>query len=306
MAQDRILGYHQYDRPGQYHIEWHKVDAPTERSMFDGFHIGWEWELELGGESFNNAKKIVKALGHDITTTDMVVVAEDGSLTDGFEIISQPVNIGYMFNENGQGFDIPAACRMADDLGYSGQGVGSGRQQRGGHAGIHFNFSRDELGIHENAEHKFYCLLLNNYEWMYKKFSRRAGTNNEWYYCPFPEGHQMSRITPMTLRTDYEGTIERLQKLAHAGRTHSIAINTSKSSVIEVRFMCSTTYPEYFVGALQLMFMIAWAVRNMTIEQITAVNFPWFRQVANLNGFEDFLTSCSRSRIDVDELRFPV
>lgn len=303
MAQTEILNYHDYEEGRRHPIPWVKLDAPTKRKAFDGIHIGFEWEIECGGTNFTKVKAIAKALGVDIERENKLIAARDSSLTDGVELIGQPVNIGFMLNEDGHGYNLTAACKKADELGY----VGQGDRNRGGHAGIHFNFGRDELNPLENAEHKMMCILLNNYEWLYKKFSRRETTADRWRYCPMPlSENEIKRITPMSLRTDYDGCIRRLQDFAQASRRHSVAINTSKAKVIEIRFMCSTTYPRYFLGAVQLMYMIAYAVRECNLEQITAINFPWFRQVALLNGFNEFIETCDANRVGVNELNFPV
>lgn len=283
MAQSRIFGYHSY----LGNIPWVVRRVPTDRAQFDKYVIGWEWELEVGGESFSNAKEIVKALGFDLTADDDIVVSEDGSLDDGMEIISQPGNYGYHFKT----MNLDAGCRKADELGYCGE-------EHGG-AGLHFNISRDTLG-HGHIDEAFMLLLLNNKHWMYDKFSRRANTRGGFSYCELPCNRDAKPITVMDLRRDCYEVHRRLRDMADNSDSHYAAISLAKTGLVEVRFMCSTTYPVYFKGALQLMFMMAYAVDQMTLEELCTVDYAWFYQVAKANGFQEFLDSCRPHRVNVN------
>lgn len=293
MSQTRIVGYHSY--VGE--MNWEPIRIPSDKAQFDKFNVGWEWELESGGQSFSNARAICLALGYDLHNTDRIVVATDSSLTNGFEIVGPPGNYAFHMGIGEGSINITAACEKAAELDYTGED--------GGHAGLHFNIDRSCFRNQGDIEEKFMLLLLNNKDWMFDEFSRRRGTRNQWSYCPFPSD-DISKLTPMSFRRDYDASVRRLLAMSRASDRHCTAINLSKQNIIEARFIASTTYPKYFLGSIQLIFMMCWAVDNLSLEELSCVRFPWFRQVARGAGLTQFIETCEQRRIGVTVERFPL
>lgn len=293
------FGYHEYDSV----VSWteHKVSP---RLKPNDFLIGIEHELEEGGETRENAIAITTAMGFPCDETHDIVVAYDGSLTDGWEFITHPATYEYHMNVNGKGYDWEAGLAKARSLGFVGEGEQDDDDRWiGGHAGTHFNVSRKSLsGGKENVEHNLMLLFNNNSDWLMSKFSRRTNTENEFHYCTYDE--TSPKITPKDIRNNFERVQERLTYLCEHSRDHYAALNLGKSSVVEFRFMTSTTYYKWFVAGLQMIMMLCWCAKNMSLEEAAAVRFPWFLQCAKANGYSEFVEYCRQRRINITPLQF--
>lgn len=294
-----IYEYHEYD--GEVTWKPHTVARIKPKDIL----IGIECELECGGEDEDNAIRITSAMGFPCDESDDIVCSHDGSLDDGIEFITHPATYDYHTNKDGKGYNWEQGLSTASGLGYLGEGKhdSEGGCIRGGHAGIHYNVSRQSLGGgKENVEYNLMMLLINNKDWLMEKFSRRKGTSNGFHYCCYNSDEP--KILPKQVRDEYSSITAKLARMVENARDHYSAINFGKRQVVEFRFMTSTTYYKWFKAGLQLIMMLCWCAREMTLEETAAVRFPFFLQMAKANGYTEFVEYCRYHRIDIHPLVF--
>lgn len=298
-----IYDYHAYN----HEVQWKPHFLGT-RIRANDFLIGIEHELELGGEDEDNALAITKAMGHPCNDgTFDIICSHDGSLDDGIEFITQPATYDYHMNKDGKGYNWEAGLAKARALGYIGESdtredEDGDEYEAGGHAGTHYNISRKSLQGKYDTEENMMMLFLNNKDWLMERFSRRMNTRNKFHYCSYEEN--APKILPTEVRNDLSGVKSRLQRMVRRAHDHYSAVNLEKQKVIELRFMTSTNYYKWFVAGLQLVVMMSYCVKNMSLEEISAVRFPWFLQCARANGYVEFIDYCRYHRINISPTQY--
>lgn len=294
-----LFGYHEYDNV----VNW-SVHKTSPRIKKTDFLIGIEHELELGGFDEDNAVAVTTAMGFPCNETHDIICARDGSLSNGIEFITHPATYEFHMNKDGKGYDWDAGLRKASELGYVGEGKqNDDGEWEGGHAGTHFNVSRQSLrGGPGNVEHNLVLLLHNNKDWLMEKFSRRTNTANKFHFC-FYEG-DFDKISAKDVLNDYESVCERLEDICESFRNHYASINLGKSNVIEFRFMTSTNFPKYFKAGLQLIMMMCWVGKHLSLQEVANIRFPWFLQCAKANGYTEFVDYCRVNRINISPQEF--
>ena len=246
-----IYGYHDYPMDWEF------------RGKDDELHFGVELEIENGGEYDDHAIAITSALGFPCDESDELICSHDGSLHDGFEIITQPSTYDYLVNS----INWEAGLAEARRLGY--------RSHNGGNCGLHVHM---DTGYFDNLyptrndlENNVAALLLNNSAWL-KPFCRRE----RWGYCEFPE-----KIDWDLSQNEVRRTFRRIGRYA--------AANFLPYNTIEFRFMRGTLIPSTFKAALQLMSLIGKALAiHKSLKSIESVNVAWFLQAAEQLGYVEF------------------
>ncbi|MBE6950630.1 MAG: hypothetical protein E7451_04755 [Ruminococcaceae bacterium] len=70
-----------------------KTTTPSSATIATGIlYMGVEIELDEGGESDNQARKLLEIANSE---TERIYCKHDGSLNDGFEVVSHPMTLAY-------------------------------------------------------------------------------------------------------------------------------------------------------------------------------------------------------------------
>jgi hypothetical protein len=132
-------------------------------------------------------------------------------------------------------------------------------------------------------EEGYIILLTNNWSWL-EPFSRR----NNFSYCAFRGSFE--KFTPDSFKSDNAWrTQDRLDHLRNSYRGHNVALNFSGNATIEVRFIRGTLKYSTFVASLQLMVMLAYAVKHFRKEQLANIDLKWFKRFAKRRNYVAFL-----------------
>ena len=99
--------------------------------------FGVELEIDEGGESNDNAAKILKVANAD---QELIYIKHDGSLDDGFEIVTHPMSLDYQLQQ----MPWEHICREAVNLGYTSHQAGT--------CGLHIHVSRLAFGATEREQ----------------------------------------------------------------------------------------------------------------------------------------------------------
>lgn len=132
-------------------------------------YMGIELEIDKGGENSNNAEKILNAVND---TNKYIYIKHDGSLSDGFEIVSHPATLDYHIKN----IKWEKAMAQALSMCYRSHDTNT--------CGLHIHISRNALGETEEKQEEVIARILYFVEKNWNsvlKFTRRTEENlNRW------------------------------------------------------------------------------------------------------------------------------
>lgn len=229
---DFLLEYHEFD-------DWETYAVNSEdESILKGF------ELEVEGD---NSDKYLSEL-HDILG-DFVVFEEDGSLDDGFEMISNPFTRQYM---EANKYKMEQALDFLKNDCIFKNGTGN--------AGFHIHVNRkmletDELSSDDVIDN--IIIIMETFKAELMKFSRRTESDLR-HWASFLS----DKDSGLTL--SYKDVKAKKQS---AGRY--VALNLTNSQTIEFRIFKGTLDFHTFMAALELVDNIVDIARSNKIEGLT-------------------------------------
>lgn len=268
-----LFSYHFTDTPG-YGMEFLGIEGRKENPLF-----GVELEIDEGGESNSNALRIKKAIGED-----RVVCTTDGSLRDGFEIVSCPANLHHHLNT----LKWADGMKEAKSMGYV--------SHDGGHCGLHIHIDREffENEMRDDVEAKFFIILRNNLSWI-RTFSRRYNFGycqiNGYEHNEDGSGDTLGAIT-------YPPDKVWLKGKKQSGR--HMALNFYPENTIEIRVFRGTLNYNTFVATLQFVQMWANFVKKTALNNIVRVGLGHFINAAERLGYHEFLNYLKERKITDD------
>lgn len=251
---DQINFIHDYhDYPEDYVIDF------TDKYLRDTkLHIGVELEIDGGGETVNNAHEILDGVNKSYCYN--FVAMHDGSLDNGFEIISQPRTL-----ESHLDGDWTYICSQALDLGYN--------SHDGGTCGLHFHLDRNYFEDSVDYEEKL-SLLVIQLEAFLKVFSRRR----DFYYCEFKRINSKSKKD-----------LRELKRYKNANKGHYSALNFNGCDTVELRFCRGTLNINTLEASLQLAQILADIVKFCTLDDISNISSNAIKLIATQKGYAQIL-----------------
>lgn len=222
---------------------------------------------------------------------DYLVACEDGTLEDGFELISCPATLGHHLNT----LMWDKGLYKAKQMNYVSHDSGN----CGLHIHIDREFFRDNANgkTDEDIEKIFFVILRNNMSWM-KLFSRRF----DYSYCKINgckrsddgKGEEDDKIKGR----DIKAIDKRIKDAQEENkRDRRMAVNFMNDTTIEIRLFRGTLNPTAFYAALE--FVEIWSqLAKQSIDYINAANFTFdtFLDFAKRNNqgemYREFLDYC--------------
>lgn len=217
--------------------------------------MGVELEIDKGGEISENAEKLLDMAN---AQTEHIYCKHDGSINDGFEIVSHPMNLNYHeTNMNWQ-----EILEYAINMGY--------RSHQTTSCGLHIHVNRNAFGkTYEEMEERIsrVVYLVENYWNELVRFSRRTEISlNRW----------ASRYGILTTAKDTYTSA----KDKHMGRY--VAVNLENDSTIEFRMFRGTLFYPTFKATLQLVDEICNLAINHDDKYIESLS--WSDFVASIDA----------------------
>ena len=210
----------------------------------NALYLGVELEVDKGGEDRYNAKEIIDIMD------DFVYCKHDGSLDDGFEIVSHPATLHYHMYEA----SWKEALSRLVELGYKSHDAGT--------CGLHVHMSRRAFGetVEEQDLNILKLLYLFEKFWDYiVKFSRRTKAQiSQW-------AARYGIVAP---------TNELLDTAKSAGRYH--AINLQPQYTVEIRIFRGTLRYTTFIATLQFCQHLYDTVMRSSIEDLQRMTWNDF------------------------------
>ena len=213
---------------------------------------GIELEVDEGGERDSCAEEIMD-IGN--RNGNHIYCKHDGSLNDGFEIVSHPATLEY-HTKTLPWRDIMA---QAKQLGY--------RSHMARTCGLHVHISRAGLGDTYDEQEATIAKILYFYEKFWNeilKFSRRTETQVNRWAMRYGGG----LINPQ----------ETLKHAKSAGMGRYVAVNLENAYTVEMRIFRGTLKYETFIATLQLVDEICNVAVSLSDERIQSLTWLEFVQ----------------------------
>lgn len=226
--------------------------------------MGVELEVDIGGEINENAEKVLDIANND---ADRLYIKHDGSIEDGFEMVSHPMTLDYHTNI----MCWQAVFDKVIDMGY--------RSHQTSTCGLHIHVSRSALGTcYEEIEDTVARIVFFVEKHWDKllKFSRRTEANiNRW-----ASRYGISENTKETYKN---------AKDKHMGRY--VAVNLENYNTVEFRLFRGTLKYETFIATLQIIQQICDTCKKLTDDKLEKLSWDKFVKTIKHPELIDYLKS---------------
>ena len=217
-------------------------------------HLGVELELDVGGESNDNACSLLDIANE---SDEHIYIKHDGSLDNGFEIVTHPMTLEY-HQEN---MTWSSILTKAISMGY--------RSHQSGTCGLHVHVSRCALGTKEEEQEETIARVLFFIEKHWNEmllFSRRTELQiNKW-----------------AARYGYKDSPKEILETA---KNHDLGryacINLQNYSTIEFRIFRGSLKYQTLIATLQMVNEICNVAISISDEAFKGMT--WQQFVANIN-----------------------
>ncbi len=215
----------------------------------DKIFFGVELEVDEGGKDDENAEKIKNIANR---CREHIYIKSDGSLNDGFEIVSHPMTLDYHMNE----MEWERVMKEAVNLGY--------RSHQTSTCGLHVHVNRNAFGDNQSEQEEVISRILffveKNWNEIFK-FSRRNSYNmNRW-----------------SARYGFEKTgKEILDKAKNSSNGRYVAVNLNNYHTIEFRLFRGTLKYNTFIATLQMVNKICDVAISMSESEIDEMSWSEF------------------------------
>ena len=209
-------------------------------------YFGVELELDDGGKDNDNAKALTKLAGEHI------YIKTDGSLLDGFEIVTHPMSLEYHSSE----MQWSELTEMSLSFGYKSHKTST--------CGLHIHVNRNSLGINEKEQEAVISRILFIVERFWQellRFSRRT----------------QSQINQWANRYGYKDNPSEV--LDHAKKGYGgryTAVNITNWQTIEFRLFRGTLKVNTIIATLQLVNELVEVAFLMSDEEVKALDWCGF------------------------------
>lgn len=245
---DVIKSYH--DAP---ELDFKKLQG-DDTELFFGF------ELEVENCGYNDNNSVAREVG-DIMCDD-VFFEHDGSLDNGFEIISHPFTYGY-FNEV-MSDRLYRALKYLSENNFKSHDTST--------CGLHFHISRAFFGNSWDEQEKNInkmILFTEYYKDNISKIARRGST----HYCSFLGDYMENNYNVND--DEKKKSIKYLDK--YKNNTRYLVINNQNNSTIEFRLCKGTLIYNTFKASLDFIYNLVNVIKNNPLNKIS------FSKVINYN-----------------------
>ena len=211
---------------------------------------GIELEIDKGGEDGSNAQILLDIANKN---GERIYCKHDGSIYDGFEIVSHPMSLDYHIND----MNWLSVFERAVELDYRSHNTTT--------CGLHIHCSRSAFGKDYEKQEKAIGRVVFFVERHWNelvKFSRRTPENlNHW-------AAKYATISDTTEETYKKAKDKRMGRY--------VAVNLENGSTIEFRLFRGTLCYKTFIATLQLVDEICYWAINLTDKEMEELSWSDF------------------------------
>ena len=260
-----IHGYHSSQRP---ELDFHRTASDLPNPLY----FGVELEIDDGGEDHNKARTILGVLG-----TEHAFAEHDGSLSNGFEIVTQPFTLKYYTETLSANFN--QAMATATELGYRSHDTTT--------CGLHVHVGRAGLGnTYEERDDTITKVWLLMYRFRHElvKLSRRTmGSLDRWAALPKLEDlgetgydeFRAANLPDLKLKLKQNGVRDRYK-----------ALNLKNNNTIEFRLFRGTLKHSTLTATLQFVHNLCAVAMALTGTDVLSITWEQLHTLLCLDAPE--------------------
>lgn len=238
-------------------------------------YFGVELEIDCGGERNDRAEAIL-AIGNSTQTN--IYAKHDGSLDDGFEIVTHPMSLEYHRAE----MPWKDVLEKAKSFGYLSHQAST--------CGLHVHIGRDTYGGTEDDQEVCIARILYFFERFWEElmiFSRRTP-------------RQLERWASRYGYNEYPQDILKKAKGARAGRY--TAVNLTNTDTVEFRMFRGTLKLNTLIATLELLDRVSDLAISLSDEQIKAMSWTTFVSGIQENTYPALVQYLKERRLYVNDI----
>lgn len=213
-------------------------------------YFGVELEIDGAGEVSRNARELLNLANH---SKQLLFCKHDGSLDDGFELVTHPMSLNFHMHEMPWKSVLDAAVRM------------SYRSHQAGTCGLHVHISRAAFGQTELEQDVVIARILYFFEAHWNEllqFSRRTRRQLERWANRYGYKEQPKEI------------LDHAKKGYGAGRY--TCVNLQNENTIEFRIFRGTLKYNTLIATLQLVDRVCDVALYLSDEEIKSMSWSTF------------------------------
>ena len=218
--------------------------------------FGVELEIDDGGESDDNVRALSAVSNAD---AELIYCKHDGSLDDGFEIVTHPMSLPFHEHE----MPWKSILEKAPELGY--------RSHQTDTCGLHIHVSRNAFGIYEDEQDKAIARVLYFVERNWNElliFARRT----------------QRQLDRWASRYGYKDRPSEMLEHVKKGGSRYTCVNLSNWDTIEFRIFRGTLKLNTLIATLQIVDHICSLAMRLSDDEIK--NLSWSGFVGSVNDPE--------------------
>ena len=242
----------------------------------DALYMGIELEIDKGGELEENASALLNIANREKVH---VYCKHDGSICDGFEMVSHPMTLDYhMKNMNWK-----EVFEKALELNYRSHNTST----CGLHVHVNRDFFGDETELQEEAIGRLVFFVENHWNELVK-FSRRTSEALDRWAARY------ATISSTTQETYKKAKDKRMGRY--------VAVNLENYNTIEFRLFRGTLKYESFIATLQLVYEICNTAKYLTDNEVECLSWGEFVLGINKERYPELITYLKSRRLYVNEI----
>lgn len=241
----------------------------------DRLYMGVELEIDEGGENEDSAGEIYYIANR---TADHMYMKHDGSLDNGFELVSHPMTLNYHKGK----MPWRDILRKAINLDY--------RSHQAETCGLHIHVNKNTFGNTQAEQEDVIARLVFFYEKFWAeilRFSRRTESQ---------ANHWASR---------YGGAVstckDSLDTAKKAGLGRYTAVNLMNHMTVEFRIFRGTLRYETFIATLEFTHYLCSEAMMLNDEQFQAMSWDDFVRGIKENDYSELIEYLKRRRLYINE-----
>lgn len=241
-------------------------------------YFGIELEIDGAGERNDYAAAILAESNCPTSGNSLLYAKHDGSLSNGFELVSPPMSYAYHCKE----MPWAAVLAKAKSLGYTSHNART--------CGLHIHVSRNALGISEEQQDACIARILFLMESFWNEllcFSRRTPS-------------QMARWASRYGYKDQPQEILEHAKKGYSGRY--TCVNLQNHATIEFRIFRGTLKLNTFIATLQMVNHICDVALCLSDEHIKSLSWPTFVSGIQSNVYPELVQYLKERRLYVNDI----
>ena len=239
-----------------------------------GRYFGVELEVDDGGRDSDNAHHLLQVANR---VTETIYIKNDGSLNNGFEIVTHPMTLDYHTND----MAWKPLTQKALRIGYKSHKTST--------CGMHVHVNR--TAFTEDATHQDLCIsrilfIIERFWEELFRFSRRTKTQINSYSRRFGFRHEPAEI----LNTAKSSNFDR----------HT-CLNLNNQHTIEFRIFKGTLKHNTIIATLQLVNYICDMAVSMTTDNVTGLSWADFVERIDSSRYPELITYLKERRLYINE-----